>query len=289
MKFSIFPRFGAQNSKSVFAAFERGAKHLGHTVTEHDMSADILVIWSVLWHGKMEANKQIWDQAKKLGKTVLVLEVGCLNRGVTWKVGLNHINNVGYFGMATSIIPNRPSTLGIQLKPWTMDGKNILICGQHTKSEQWANMPHPQIWLKQTIDSIKAYSDKPIIFRPHPRDWHWSANFSYKDVTVRIPKLLHGTYDNFDFDHDLNSAWAVVNPSSNTGILSIINGVPAFVTKDSLAEPVGNLDFSYIDKPQRPQREEWLKWLSHTEWTIEEIAQGTPISRIFHQTVDNSQ
>lgn len=281
MKFSIFPRFGAQNSKPVFAAFEVGAKNLGHDVVEHDLSADVYVIWSVLWHGRMEQNKKIWDEAKKQNKKILILEVGCIQRGNTWKVGLGHVNNKGFFGLEWDLIPNRSKKLGLKLKPWTMNGHTILICGQHTKSEQWNNMPHPVAWLKSTVDNIKTHSSKPIIFRPHPRDWHWASNFTYKDVKIRTPKQIQGTYDDFDFDEDLKNAWAVVNPSSNTGILSIINGVPAFVTSDSLATTVGNNDFSYIDKPLRPKREEWLEWLAHTEWTLEEIAQGTPLKRIF--------
>ncbi len=285
MKLSIFPRFGAQNSRPVFAAFTEGAKKLGLNVVEHDETADILVIWSVLWHGKMAQNKKIWDEAKRTNKPIIVLEVGCLSRGHTWKVGLHHINNNGFFGLKYDLIPGRSKKLDLRLKSWTMNGRNILICGQHTKSEQWAKMPHPQIWLKNTVDAIKAYSNKPIVFRPHPRDWHWAANFSYKEVTVRIPKQLPGTYDDFDFDNDLKDAWTVVNPSSNTGILSIINGVPAFVTDDSLAVTVGNTDFSHIDSPFRPRREEWLEWLSHTEWTVEEIAEGTPIKRILYAEI----
>lgn len=285
MKFSIFPRFGAQNSKPVFAAFMQGAKKLGHEVVEHDMTADVFVIWSVLWHGKMEQNKKIWDEAKKLNKSILVLEVGCLARGKTWKVMLNNVNNRGFFSPEWDLIPNRSKKLGLQLAPWTMNGYNILICGQHTKSEQWSSMPHPIEWLKSTIDSIKSHTEKSIVFRPHPRDWQWAANFKHKDVKVKIPKQLTGTYDDFDFDQDLKNAWAVVNPSSNTGIQSIINGVPSFVGIDSLALSVANVDFSNIDRPSRPRREEWLEWLSHSEWTVEEIAEGTPISRIFRSKI----
>lgn len=285
MKFSIFPRFGAQNSKPVFAAFEQGVKKLGHEVVEHDITADVLVIWSVLWHGRMEQNKKIWDDARKLRKRILVLEVGCLKRGFTWRIGLHHINNYGNFGKNYPYQPNRPEKLGIKLKPWTMSGDNIVICGQHTKSEQWSDMPPPIEWLKDTIDSIKKHTDKPIIFRPHPRDWQWASNFSYANVKVRIPKQVQGTYDDFDFDEDLKKAWAVVNPCSNTGILSVINGVPAFVNYASLAFSVGNHDFSRIDNPVRPRREYWLEDLCHCEWTLEEIAQGTPILRIFNSNI----
>ena len=70
MKFSIFPKFGALNSKPVFDAFVEGARKLKFQVTEHDMSADVYVIWSVLWQGRMSKNKEVWDQAKKLGKNV---------------------------------------------------------------------------------------------------------------------------------------------------------------------------------------------------------------------------
>ena len=281
MKLSIFPRFGAQNSRPVFAALEKGAKNLGFDLVEHDMSADILVIWSVLWHGRMLQNRPIWEHAHQQRKKLLVLEIGCIKRGETWRVGLNHVNNLGFFANETNLIPERSKALGIELKPWQYSGYNILICGQHTKSEQWVHRADPVLWLKSTIDSIKSYSDKPIVFRPHPRDWSWAANFKYKDVKIRIPKHISNTYDDFDFDEDLKNAWAVVNPSSNTGILSIINGVPASVGNESLAAPVGNTDFSTIDSPIRPKRELWFEKFCHTEWTLDEIAQGIPLKRIF--------
>jgi hypothetical protein len=277
---SIFNQCGAQNSKPVFEAFVQGAKKLGHTVKFHDFSADYYVIWSVLWHGRMAANLEVWNTAKKLGKKIIVLEVGCIDRGRTWKVGLNHVNNLGFFGDPFDLIPNRSSQLGVKLKSWTMNGKYILICSQHTKSEQWKKFPDPEIWLRDTILEVKKYTDMPIVVRPHPRDWHWAANFSYKDIKIKLPKKISGTYDDFDFNSDLKNAWAVVNPSSNTGIISIINGVPAFVDSDSLAAPVGNLNLSSIVNPNRPTREEWFEKFCHTEWTIEEIAQGLPILRL---------
>jgi hypothetical protein len=277
---SIFNQYGALNSKSVFEAFAIGAKKLGHTVTYHDFSADYYVIWSVLWHGRMRSNLEVWNQAKKIGKKIIVLEVGCIDRGRTWRVGLDHVNNLGFFGDSQDLIPNRSKQLGIKLLAWTMNGKYILICGQHTKSEQWKKFPNPEIWLRNTISEVKQYTDMPIVVRPHPRDWHWAANFSYKDVKINLPKKISGTYDDFNFDQDLKNAWAVINPSSNTGILSIINGVPAFVDSTSLAAPVGNLDLSTVVNPIRPRRDEWLEKFCHTEWTTEEIAQGLPILRL---------
>jgi hypothetical protein len=281
MKLSIFPRYGAQNSKPVFAAFEKGAKKLGFEVVEHDMNADGFVIWSVLWQGNMSQNRPIWEYARKNNKTLIILEVGCLKRNETWKVGLNHINNLGFFANNTNLIPNRSKKLGILLRPWTMSGSNILICGQHTKSEQWSNKDTPINWLKNTIDDIKKHTSRQIIFRPHPRDFLWAQHFTYKNIKVRVPRKIQGTYDDFNFDDDLSNAWTVVNPSSNTGILSIVNGIPAYVESESLALPVANTQFSNIETPVRPNRSEWFEKLCHTEWTIEEIEQGIPLNRIF--------
>lgn len=277
---SIFNQYGALNSKPVFDAFAIGAKNLGHTVKFHDFSADYYVIWSVLWHGRMSKNKEVWEQAKRSGKKIIVLEVGCINRGTTWRIGLNHINNLGFFGDFLDLIPNRSKVLGVHLAAWTMNGQYILICGQHSKSEQWKSYPPPEIWLKNTVIEVKKHTDKPIIFRPHPRDWQWAANFSYKDIKITLPKKILGTYDDFNFDQDLKNAWAVINPCSNTGILSVINGIPAFVDNSSLAAPVSNLDFSRLDNPLRPNRDEWLEKFCHTEWTLDEITQGLPISRL---------
>ena len=50
MKFSIFNKFGALNSPPVFDAFVQGLTKLGQQVVEHDMTADVAVIWSVLWN-----------------------------------------------------------------------------------------------------------------------------------------------------------------------------------------------------------------------------------------------
>jgi hypothetical protein len=281
MKFSIFPKFGALNSKPVFDAFVEGARKLKFQVTEHDMSADVYVIWSVLWQGRMSKNKEVWDQAKKLGKNVLVLEVGALNRGTTWKMGLNGINGEGYFGHEKSLVPNRDLLLDIKLEPWKSRGEYILICGQHTGSHQWRNRPKPEIWLELLYHRIKQHTDRPIIFRPHPRDVQWVSNVHIKDLIIRHPRPISGTYDDFNFDDTLKEAWCVFNPCSNTGILSAIKGVPCYVDKDSLAFPVSSEDLSTIETPPMPDRSKWFQKICHTEWKIEEIASGLPLYRLF--------
>ena len=117
MHFSLFSEYGALNSKPVFEAFKHSLVQAGHTVTESNMHADVAVIWSVLFHGRMTGNKPVWDYYRKTGRNVIVLEVGGINRGTTWKVGLNGINRDAYFG-PVGMDNSRVIQQGLSLKPW---------------------------------------------------------------------------------------------------------------------------------------------------------------------------
>jgi hypothetical protein len=74
--------------------------------------------------------------------------------------------------------------------------------------------------------------------------------------------------------------WATVSWSSNPGIHSIINGVPAFTGPSSLAFDVAEQDLRNIENPLYGDRTQWLNDYAHTEWTIQEISQGIPIKHL---------
>jgi hypothetical protein len=114
------------------------------------------------------------------------------------------------------------------------------------------------------------------VIRPHPRQR--IANIP--GCVIESPKPIPGTYDSFDYDQCLKTTWAVINHNSGPGSQAILNGVPAFVDASSLAAPVANLDIANIENPLRPNREEWLERIAHTEWTQEEIASGEPLIRL---------
>ena len=129
MKFSLWTQYGALNSAPVFDAFRQGAHCLGFKCIENSEDADVDVIWSVLFNGRMAGNKAIWERNSANSKPTIVLEVGGINRGTTWKVGLNGINRDAYFGPNNNN-SDRYRLLGLSLKPWKDAGKFILICGR---------------------------------------------------------------------------------------------------------------------------------------------------------------
>jgi len=274
MKFNLWTNNGAMNSSPVFKAFEIGAKSLGHEVV-HNSTDGIDVIWSVLWHGRMAPNEKIWHRARQQNKPVIVLEVGVLNRGTYWKVGLNGINRDAYFA-PTGFDGARKYILNLQTKPWrdNRDG-DILLVTQHDKSQQWKNMPSMSTWVYETIEEIRGYTDRQITVRSHPRCRLSGLQFEFKNVRVQEPKKLDGTYDDFDFN--CRKSWAVVNWSSNPAIEAAIQGIPVFVGPSSLAYEVGNHSYSTIENPLTPDRTQWLNDYAHKEYNVREIQEGIPI------------
>jgi hypothetical protein len=89
MRFRLYREYGALNSRPVFDAFEQGLKSLGHEIV--NTSDGIPVIWSVLWNGRMTHNEKIYQTQQP----IVIIEVGNLHRGKTWRVSLNHINSLG--------------------------------------------------------------------------------------------------------------------------------------------------------------------------------------------------
>ena len=276
MKFNLRRKYGALNSSPVFDAFHTGANALGHDVVV-DSNDGIDVIWSVLFNGRMAGNQAIWETCQREERPCIVLEVGGIKRGTTWKVALNGINRDAYFG-PTGHNSDRAKQLGLVVKPWRTEGKYILICGQHDKSLQWQGMPRMSNWFLDTYDQIRKVTDRPILFRPHPRCRLEHIERGLRHVERQEPHQIKGTYDDFDMGFD--NVWATVSWSSNPAIHSVIEGVPAFTGPSSLAFDVALQNLRQIEDPLYCDRTQWLNDYAHTEHTIEEISKGIPIKHL---------
>jgi hypothetical protein len=275
MHVSLFDQYGAINSRPVFTAIRQGLAAAGIHCSSMDMSADVAVIWSVVWSGRMRQNQKVWQHFKSTGRTVIVAEVGMIQRGTTWKLGVDGTGLTANYG--SDLLPNRANKLKLIAKPWTYSGTNIVIACQRVDSEQWSGQPSINVWLTQTIDLVRQQTSRPIVVRPHPRQ---ALPLLANDCTVQKPMPISCTYDSFNFDVGIQDAWCVINWNSGPGSQAIINGVPAFVGPSSLAAPVANLDWSQIENPVRSDRTGWLEQLAHTEWTTNEIATGYPLQRL---------
>jgi len=280
MKIEVWTDHGPLNSKPIFKAFIKSLENAGETIVlNKSCNADVAVIWSVLWRGRMQQYQRVWNEFRSKGKPVVVLEVGGLRRNKSFKVGINGINRDADFANQ-EFDDKRWPLFEHELRPWNPTGDIIVICGQHDSSEQWKGLPRMSQWIEQQIREIRKYTTRPILVRPHPRNIIQFKESDFNNVKVRLPKRDYRTYDDTDFKATLSRTWAVVNHSSNPAMEAVIQGIPVFVSESSLCHDVGNIKLADINTPAMPNRHTWANKLAYTEWFEDEIEKGLPWARI---------
>lgn len=279
MIFSYFPKYSARNAAPVLDAFVQGLHRHGVTVRADSLDCDAVILWSQLWAGRMRPNQQVYQHYRDSGRPVVIIDVGAIKRNHTWKITLSGRRFLAGSGHDSI----RREAMGVMLAEWQLTGDHVIIALQRPDSNQWTGMPAPDVWLQQVVETLRHHTDRPITVRPHPR---FSLDRLPRGISMQTPARIPDTYDDFDFVGQLQRAWAVVNWSSTPGTIAVCQGVPAFVGAPSLAAPVANLDLSSIEDPRRPPREQWANDLAWTEWTQEEIAQGSPQELVIQALAD---
>lgn len=272
---AYFPLQCANNSRPVMGAVLDCLQAAGIQTQENSMHSDAAVIWSVLWNGRMAQNQQVYEHYRAQGKPVIVIEVGALYRGNTWKVAVNNVTTQGYYGHFDNLDFDRPKKLGISLATQVQSKPNIILALQHTRSHQVANIPDMTEWVSSTLSILRNNTDRPITIRPHPR-CRTPLPLLPPGVSVEQPRPVANTYDNFDMHFDCH---AVVNYNSGPGIQAAIAGVRPIVDLSSLAYPVG-VGYADIEQPYNIDRHLWLTQICHTEYTVEELRRGLWLKRI---------
>ena len=271
---AYFPLQCALNSKPVISAVLDCLQSRGIQTQENSMTSDAAVIWSVLWQGRMLANQQVYEHYREQGKPVIIIEIGALYRGNTWKISVNNITSQGYYGHLDNLDWDRPTKLKISLATQILSKPNIIIAAQHDRSLQVAGI-NMSDWVINTIGILRNNTDRPITIRPHPR-CRLMLNNLPPGVSIESPKKLANTYDSYDMHFDCH---AVINYNSGPGIQAAIAGVRPVVEMSSLAYPV-SIGFADIEQPYTKDRELWLTQICHTEYTVDELKRGTWLKRI---------
>lgn len=278
MNIAYFPNQCARNSVPVMSAMLSSLKQAGHHCVENSMEADAVIIWSVLWSGRMAPNRAIWDHYQKNNKPVIVVDIGSLYRGETWKIALGNITANGYYGHQENLDWDRPRKLGISLAINLSRNPNIVIAAQHASSLQVADLPSMESWIEEQINNLLSITDRPILVRSHPRSPLNTSLFQKlpKNVSFEQPRRLANTYDSYNLVFDCH---AMINYNSGPGIQAALAGTRPVVDRSSLAYPV-SIDINDIDKPYDLDRYQWLVEICHTEYLLEEIQQGLWLKRL---------
>jgi len=270
---AYYPLQRALNGGPPMTAMLSALRKAGIEPQERAQDSDALLIWSALWSGRMAANENIYRHYRSQGKPVIIIDIGALNRGTTWKVAVNNINSHGYYGHLDNLDWDRPGKMHLKLRMPSNSKSHIVIAAQHTQSEQLAGVDLDQ-WIRLQIETLRNNTDRPIHVRPHPRCSLNTAGLT--GVKIESPNRVSNTYDSFDLGLDCH---AIVNYNSGPGIQAAIAGARPIVDFTSLAYPVG-VDIADIEQPYDLDRELWLTQISHTEYTVPELEQGLWLKRI---------
>ena len=272
---AYFPLQAAGNSGPVLTAMLESLRHAGIGTEENSMTSDAVIIWSVLWAGRMIKNREIYQHYRSLSRPVIVIDIGSLRRGITWKVAIDNITAEGYYGHTQDLDWGRPARLGISLSTVCRPGSHVIIAAQNSASLQVQDLESMESWIAQQVALIRAHTDRAIRIRPHPRS-RLAVSKLPANVTVEFPRRVPNTYDSFDMRFDCH---AMINLNSGPGIQAAVQGVRPIVDSSSLAHPV-SVSIQDIERPYDINRDQWLVEICHTEYTVEEIAQGLWLKRL---------
>jgi hypothetical protein len=223
----------------------------------------------------MSKNKDVYAHYRSQGKPVIVVDVGALYRGETWKIAVNNITADGYYGHKENLDLDRPRKLRISLALNVTKNPRIIIAAQHKNSLQVSTMTNMESWITQQVNQLQQITDRPIVIRAHPRS-PLQSQLLPADIELEIPKQIPNTYDSYNLTFD---CYALINYNSGTGIQAALAGTRPIMNSSSLAYPV-SIGFNDLDKAYNVDRDQWLIEICHTEYTIEEIKKGLWLTRL---------
>ncbi len=223
-----------------------------------DVTADFHVTW-----GAEHKRPRIFEWSAENNLPVLVMERAYLPDRLEYtSMGWNGLNNRATFPECRDDGARFRSHWPNLLKPWRTIGERgyVLICGQVPGDASVKNVNLAE-WAQTVVDI--AWDD--LLFRPHPV-------LIERKATIRRPKGVKiSTAETLE--EDLAGAKLCVTYNSNSGVEAVLAGVPTVAFDEgSMAWPMachGALN------ALRPNRDEWAHNLAFSQWTLDEIANGT--------------
>jgi hypothetical protein len=224
--------------------------------------------------------RKIIEQQRAIGKHTLAIDSNLFlyrdpgNTKTYLRFSLDDVfpTTGNYF--TDSIDPSRWQQLkrdiGFDLQPWSTKGRYILLALQRNGGWAMGGKDVMQ-WCKETIDTLRRYTDRDIIVRAHPGDRRAKDYLRLNYPKVKISNNPH-------LIEDFKNCWAVITYNSSPGVAAAVEGVPVFVTdpepQKSQAFDVCNVDLSQIENPQRPERQPWIERLAMSHYSFDDLKSG---------------
>ena len=277
MKISVYLSGNNEEHDTVLRAFFEGIKkkHDNATIAlldsyDESNKPDLAVVFGVEKKAVPDSQRRgrVIRLQQQLGQhKVIVLEKGYIKRDIYYAAGFDGLNGRADFKNQNSP-SDRAELLDITLKPWKESGNHIVICGQVPWDAAVQHTDHIH-WILSTIASVRAISNRPIIFRGHPLARQAYPQFPV-DAYSRAAQI----------EDDLKDAYCVITFNSNSAVEAAIKGVPAiYCDEGSMAKKVGN-KLENLNNLACADRTQWLNNISYSQWSIEEMARGLAFAHL---------
>jgi len=224
---------------------------------------------TVAVYGLQGRERIVRDAYAARGVPVLVLDAGyCGDEvprvGVWW-------HDMSWFPLSPS-----PGRNAFTLEPRRAGGERILVCGQKPGDAQHelADAADVARWARETTWRLRAVSDRPVHWRPHPA----SAIEIAGAERDRSPSIEAAIAD----------AFAVVTYNSTSGTKALAAGVPVLCSPRANYAPIANTDLADAADPSFPtddERAAWFDRLAGLLWSRAELADGSCLDFMLQEEV----
>lgn len=225
----------------------------------YDDGNDPIILRGILKHKLM---KQCW----KDGRTFYYMDTGYLGNQANplnpqgWKVWHRIVKNNLQHGEIIPRPADRWEALKLPIEKFKKGGKSILIAAPDEKPCKFYGIEKEQ-WVQETIDTLKKYTDRPIIVRDRAKS--------------RLDRVIHNTLKQA-LDDDVH---ALVTFNSVAATEAVMYGYPAFTLAPcNAASPVASQDLSQIETPYYPEQDKVFSWACHLaygQFHNKELKDGT--------------
>ena len=218
--------------------------------------------------------RKIAAHQRRTGGSLVVMEVGFLERHAHYSVSLNDIVGFGDYSMF-GVPEDVRARVPLRVSPCAPSpGGFVLLAGQVANDTQLRGIRDYDAWVEATLREIRRYTDRRVVFRPHPksrpgsrlRTAAWAAGAG---VELSAAASL---------EDDVRGAHCVVAYNSNALLDAVMLGRPVFCLGDGMiARGLANTDLGRIESPWCPPEtlvRQTAARVSHWQWTAGEIERG---------------
>lgn len=246
-------------------AFAEGLRRHGWTVeigadwpsSDGRLNHDMLVLWGVRRRDAIERQKAV-------GGEVCILERGYVGDRFHWtSVSFGGgLNGRADFRGATADGSRFDKLFGHLMQPWARRDGYALLIGQVPGDMSLAVIGGSlEEWYSSTASELIDLGHE-VRYRPHPL-----AGKHGPIKGVEGAKIIDGT-----LEQALAGASVVVTFNSNTGVESVLAGVPTIAMDGgSMAWPVTSHEFGETITPDRSQ---WAAEIAWKQWSMAELESG---------------